>query len=179
MHLLEKALQITHQAHKDQVRKIDATPYVIHPWMVAMKLARHGYADTVLAAAIVHDVLEDTQVTEEALREALGEEVVALVRSLTEDKAKPWEARKELYIETIRTAPNEVKAISVADKIHNLESLLDAHALHGAEVWKFFTRGREAKQWFEHALLSALQETWEHSLVDEYAQLVTRMDELT
>lgn len=176
--LVETASQVAFVAHTGQTRKDSGSPYVIHPYMTALKLARHGFSETVAAAAIVHDVLEDTGVTEDQLRELLGEEVVTIVRALTEDKSLVWEKRKELYIESIRNAPDAVKAVSIADKIHNLESLLAAHAVQGPAVWKLFNRGRESKAWFEHTLLSAVQATWSHPLVDEYAQLVLRMDGL-
>jgi (p)ppGpp synthase/HD superfamily hydrolase len=176
--LVEKAALIAFVGHAGQVRKDGGSPYVVHPYMAALKLAAHGFEDRVLAAALVHDVLEDTQVTPEQLEQLLGRDVVDIVRSLTEDKALPWETRKERYIEAIRVASDEVKAVSTADKIHNLESLFAAYALQGPEIWKVFNRGREQKCWFERALLKTLQETWTHPLVHEYAKLVERLDTL-
>lgn len=176
--LVEKASLIAFVAHAGQVRKDAGSPYVIHPYMATLVLASHGFGEKVLAAALVHDVLEDTQVTAEQLEELLGKEVLAIVQVLTEDKSLPWEARKERYIEAIRTASPEAKAVSLADKIHNLESLFVAHAAQGTEIWKVFNRGREQKIWFEKSLLNVFQETWSHPLIDRYATLVARMDSL-
>ncbi len=146
--------------------------------MTALKLAHYGFSDIVLAAAIVHDVLEDTVVTEAQLVQILGQEVVDLVRPLTEDKSLVWEERKKKYVEAVRVAPEAVKAISIADKIHNLESLCAAHAAQGVEIWKVFNRGRESKIWFERTLLAAMKEVWSHPLVDEYTDWVLRLEEL-
>lgn len=176
--LIEKAALIAFVGHAGQVRKDGGSPYVIHPYMASLKLAKHGFKDHVLAAALVHDVLEDTLVTASQLEELLGREVVEIVQVLTEDKSLEWEVRKEKYIEAIRHASVEVKAVSAVDKIHNLESLFAAYLAQGPEIWKVFNRGRESKCWFERAMLQALQETWAHPLVDEYALLVTKLDEL-
>lgn len=176
--LTEKAALMAFTAHAGQLRKDGETPYIVHPYMVALKLAPYGFDERVLAAALVHDVLEDTSVTALQLEELLGKEVLQIVQVLTEDKVLPWEVRKERYIEAIRTASIEVKAISTADKIHNLESLFAAHASQGPGIWNVFSRGREQKMWFERSLLTALQKTWTHPLVDEYAKLVEKMNGL-
>lgn len=176
--LAEKALQIALAAHAKQVRKIDHSPYIVHPIMVAMKLARYGFRDEVVAAALVHDVLEDTQYGRDALVEALGEEVVLLVDAVSEDKSLPWEDRKRLYIETVRAATDEVKAISASDKIHNAESLIDGYEKVGSDMWQNFTRTREQQLWFQHEMLAMLQSSWKHPLVEEYADVVAQLQML-
>ncbi len=176
--LVERAAQIAYQGHIAQKRKDDGSPYFIHPCMVAMLLRRHGFADEVVAAAFVHDVLEDTSVTAEELTAKLGKEVVDIVLSVSEDKGLPWEERKAAYVEQVARSSDATKAVSVADKIHNLESLLAAYAEKGPSVWKVFNRGKAQKYWFESTLLKRLQETWNHPLLDEYAALVERMSVL-
>lgn len=176
--LIEKAALIAQAAHAGQVRKDDASPYVVHPYMVALMLTRHGFAEEVVATALVHDVLEDTTMTHTELAELLTEEIVMMVELLSEDKELSWEDRKQKYIEAIRLAPEGVKAVSIADKIHNLDSLLSMYGVRGAEVWKVFNRGREAKTWFETSMLRMFQESWSHPLVEEYAVLVARLHAL-
>ncbi len=173
--LIEKAAKIAAQAHAGQMRKGDDTPYIVHPFMVAMLLQKNGFSDTCIAAALVHDVLEDTEYGADALRSALGDEVMAIVLTLTEDKTLPWEERKKKYIESVRQGSEEAKAVSIADKIHNLKSLLAMHAQKGSETWKAFNRGKEQKLWFEEAMLQMFKETWRHPLVDEYEGLVQKM----
>ena len=100
--LIEKSIRVATSAHEGQTRKGDEVPYITHPFMVAMKLTRHGFSDTVVSAALVHDVLEDTEVSEEELRRELGDAVVDIVLSVTNDDTLSWEEKKKRYIETVR-----------------------------------------------------------------------------
>lgn len=172
--LIEKAAHIAVVAHEGQTRKGEPMPYVVHTFMVAHKVSQHGFNDRVIAAALTHDVLEDTDFGEVLLLEALGEEVVLLVKTLSEDKTLPWKERKQLYIETVGKGSDEAKAISAADKIHNLESIIRAHK-EGHDVWDMLAHTKDEQVWFAEAELAMLQDSWEHVLVDEYAQLVERM----
>lgn len=166
------------RAHEGQTRKDASVPYIAHPVRVAILLARYGFPDEVIAASLVHDVVEDTSVSIEDVRRELGDGVAALIVPVTEDKSLAWEERKKAYIETVHGASNEAKAISVADKIANAESLISAHAREGSEIWKRFSVGREKKMWFEETMLEMLQESWQHSLIDSYAKFVTQLKEL-
>lgn len=176
--LLEKAARIAAVAHKDQLRKEGPYPYIEHPMLIALMLTKHGFSDAVVAAALVHDVLEDTEYPEADMRAQLGEEVMAIVNAVTNDDSLSWEEKKKKYIETVRAGNEGAKAVATADKIANARSLLTAYVTQGPEVWSHFNAGREKKLWFENAMLAMLQETWKHPLVDEYAALVARMNML-
>lgn len=178
MTIIEKAMQVAAAAHKEQVRKSDGTPYIAHPFMVMMKLERHGFGEEVLAAALLHDTLEDTSVTEEMLRKEFGNEVADIVVAVTENKELKWHDRKKGYIESVRNGGDKVKAVSIADKIHNLESLLEGYEKQGPALWRKFNKEKEDKLWFENEVLNALKEGWEHPLIDEYEILVKRMQSI-
>lgn len=68
MNIIEKAVRISVEAHQNQTRKGDDLPFIIHPFMVALKLAKYNFSDTVVAAALAHNVLEDTDYSEEKLK---------------------------------------------------------------------------------------------------------------
>ena len=172
--ITEKAVRVSVAAHKEQTRKGDNLPYIIHPFMVALKLAKYNFSDIVIAAALTHDVLEDTNFGEEKLKAELGEEVLEIVKAVTNDDSLPWEEKKKKYVETVRNGPEGAKAVAVADKIHNLESLIIAHAEQGPALWKKFNRGKEQKLWFENEVLKMLKQTWKHPLVDEYESLLEK-----
>ncbi len=178
MTLIEKAIRIAVVAHKEQIRKTDSSPYVAHPLMVAFKLMKHNFSDEVIAAAITHDVLEDTEFPEEKLKEELGDEVLAIIKGVSEDTDLEWEKRKEKYIESVKNGGEEIWAVSIADKIHNAESLIDFHGEHGPDTWGKFSRPKDQKLWFEEEMLKMLQESWQHPLVDEYKVLVDRLKAL-
>jgi (p)ppGpp synthase/HD superfamily hydrolase len=179
MDIIEKALRVAVSAHKEQVRKTDGSPYVVHPIMVGNILRAYGCSDVVVASGIVHDVLEDTDVREEELERLLGEEVLTIVKAVSEDKQLPWETRKETYVENVSNASVEVKAISVADKIHNGRSLIEYHGEVGSEAWKRFGKSKDKKMWFEHLLLDSLRVSFEHPLLDEYENVVAQLDALS
>ncbi len=176
--LVEAACVLAYRAHINQTRKDDDTPYFVHPCMVAMTLRMHGFSDEVVAAGFVHDVLEDTAVTQAELEAIVGMRVSQIVLEVTEDKTLIWEERKQKYIHQVAGASGGAKAVSVADKIHNLESLYAAYEVRGADVWGLFHRGKASKCWFERTLIEALQKTWSHPLLEEYVLLAERLETL-
>ena len=176
--VIEKAARIAVIAHRDHKRKGDNSPYIVHPFMVAFKLVRFDFSDNTIAAALVHDVLEDTDFPEEDLEKELNSEVVNIVRSVSNDDSLSWKEKKNKYVKTVRNGSIEAKAVCVADKIHNLESLLVSYNKEGAEIWKIFNRGKKDKIWFEDEVLKMLKETWEHPLIKEYEYLLEKMRKL-
>ncbi|MEN9389991.1 MAG: hypothetical protein RLZZ283_91 [Candidatus Parcubacteria bacterium] len=172
--LLEKAVRIAVVAHEGQKRK-DGPPYIIHPFGIALKLAKYDFSDTVIAAALVHDVLEDTDYPPDKMRTELGEEVWAIVQSVTNDDSLGWEEKKLKYVETVRAGSDDAKAVATADKIHNMESLVMAYQEHGEALWTKFNANKEKKLWFEEKMLAMLKESWNHPMIQEYETLVSWM----
>lgn len=174
MNLIEKATRIAVVAHQNQTRKGDGLPYIIHPFMVAMKLIRYGFSEETVAAALVHDVLEDTDFPEKELKKQLGDKVLEIVKTVTNDDTLVWEEKKKKYIETVKNGSIEAKVVATADKIHNLESLLTAYEEQGPTIWQKFNQGKEQKVWFEKEMLKMLKKTWQHPLIDEYKALLEK-----
>ncbi|XKT74505.1 MAG: HD domain-containing protein [Patescibacteria group bacterium UBA2163] len=178
MNLIDTAARIAALAHRQQVRKQEDVPYIMHPVAVALSLAQHGFSDEVVAAALVHDVLEDTDFPESELRTQLGDEVLRIVHAASNDDSLSWEEKKLKYIETVREGGEAVWAVAIADKIHNAKDLLASYEKQGAAVWTHFKRGKDKKMWFEDAMLAMYKkEGWQHPLVAEYEALVQRMHE--
>ena len=178
MNIIEKATRIAVKAHQNQTRKGDDLPYIIHPFMVAMKLVKYGFSEETVAAALVHDVLEDTDFPKKELKKELGDKVFKIVESVTNDETLVWEEKKKKYIETVKKGSVEAKAVATADKIHNLESLLAAYEEQGPKIWQKFNRGKEQKVWFENEMLKMLKNTWQHPLINEYESLLEKETKL-
>jgi (p)ppGpp synthase/HD superfamily hydrolase len=176
--LLEAATRIAVRAHALQKRKESDLPYISHPVMVALKIAKYGFSDVVIAAALVHDVLEDTDFSAENLKNELGSEVFEIVAAVTNDDSLAWEEKKLQYIETVRSGSEGAKAVATADKVHNMESLILAYGEQGTAIWDHFNAGKDKKIWFEEEMLKMLQSTWQHPLVDEYAILLEELKSL-
>jgi guanosine-3',5'-bis(diphosphate) 3'-pyrophosphohydrolase len=112
--------------HRDQRRKgADASPYINHPIAVANVLANEaGVTDaTTLAAALLHDTIEDTDTTVEELERVFGREIAAVVLEVTDDKKLPKQVRKRLQIEHAATLSRQAKLVKLADKICNLRDM--------------------------------------------------------
>jgi hypothetical protein len=120
--LVRRAYALAERAHRGQRRK-DGQAYISHPVRVARLLAGLGYAEEVLAAALLHDVVEDSPVTLAQVRAAFGERVALLVDCVSEDPALQGDARKRAYRERVRLAPRDARAICAADKVCNVEDL--------------------------------------------------------
>lgn len=112
--------------HRDQRRKdVEASPYINHPIALAGVLALEaGVEDeAILAAAVLHDTIEDTVTTAEELGEEFGPEIMAMVLEVTDDKTLPKAERKRLQVEHAGHVSRGAKLIKLADKICNLRDI--------------------------------------------------------
>ena len=126
--LLLKALAFAAHKHRDQRRKdAEASPYINHPIALAEVLAGEGGVTDieVLAAARLHDTIEDTATTAQELREYFGERIAAMVAEVTDDQALPKAERKRLQIEHAAGISHGAKLVKLADKICNLRDVAE------------------------------------------------------
>ena len=125
--LILKAIRFSAEKHNDQRRKdARSSPYINHPIQVAETLWTVGDVrdSALLVAAILHDTIEDTATTSEEIRENFGEEVLALVLEVTDDKSLPKQVRKQLQVENAPHKTREAKLLKLADKINNLNDII-------------------------------------------------------
>ena len=160
--LMERALRLAARAHRTQTRKSSDVPYLSHPMAVAMILSRAGFdQDVTLAAALLHDVVEDTSLTLQELASEFPGEVVEIVEALSEDKtdadgeARPWIDRKTEHIAGISKASADAKAVALADKLHNLQSMVADHDAIGDELWQRFNTDAGQIRWYYESMLTA------------------------
>jgi (p)ppGpp synthase/HD superfamily hydrolase len=171
--LLEAAVRLAARGHHNQFRKsvedpegdspsgvflADRVPYVTHLMGTMCILARLGARDEVLAAAVLHDYLEDVPDPDgrNNIRQVLGDEVLSLVLEVTEDKrrglkqADTWEIRKQEQIDHLARMTEEAVLIKAADVLHNVQSLtLDLNAAGDVDsVWNHFNAGPERQLWY-------------------------------
>lgn len=120
--LVKRALRFARERHHGQTRADGVTPYIVHPESVVEILRRHGVSDPhVLAAAALHDVVEDTPTPIGEIRERFGEGVADIVGPLTDPPGLKGEERRKVQLERIlRSAPG-VQQIKLADKISNMQ----------------------------------------------------------
>lgn len=147
------------RAHRGQYRKDGKTPYIVHPVEVAEIVTTLTQDPDVIAAALLHDVVEDTLVTMSDLVRVFGAHVAGLVEEETEDKREEqppeetWEIRKQEMIMKIGAAGREAKMISLSDKLSNLRSIKSGIEESGEEFWMYFHQSDKDKQaWFYRAM---------------------------
>lgn len=168
--LVERAIAFAIRSHEGQERKGQpGVPYVVHPIHVGLLLARHGERPAVVAAGILHDVVEDGEVTIEELARTFDREVAAIVAEVSEEKSRPWEERKQHTIDAIASMSDGARAVTAADKVHNLADLRRLLAERGDSVWKLFRRGRGPTLDYYRRVLDELSRHFRHPLTDELA----------
>lgn len=147
--LIFRAIQFAAAAHAGQYRKGTAVPYIVHPLNAARVLLMAGCPEHLAAAAVLHDVIEDTHTTYADVEGAFGKRVAELVRDTSEpDRLASWEERKRHTIEFLGRAGEETLLVAIADKLDNVRSIREDLALHGEASWKRFNRGRTEQEWY-------------------------------
>lgn len=158
--LAAEALVLAREAHAGQVRNgSGGMPYIEHPVAVAALLAEHGYDDEVVAAALLHDVVEDSETTVAELRERFGEPVAGLVDALSDDESiADYRDRKDEHRIRVLAAGDGARAIYGADKLTNVETVRRAYARQGEEVAEEFKVPLDLKCEIWRADLAMLRE---------------------
>jgi GTP diphosphokinase / guanosine-3',5'-bis(diphosphate) 3'-diphosphatase len=126
--LIIDALAFASHAHRDQRRKgVDASPYISHPIALARILVVEGGIDdpVVIAAALLHDTIEDCSVTKAELDARFGAEVAGVVNEVTDDKSLPKARRKELQVEYAAHISARAKLVKLSDKIANVRDIAE------------------------------------------------------
>lgn len=129
MQSLTRAMMFAAQKHADQRRKGEkAEPYVNHLIEVADLLAQHtgGQDMDLVIAGVLHDTIEDTKTTYEELKREFGENIADIVRECTDDKSLPKQERKRLQVEHAPHKSDRARMVKMADKISNLNSILQS-----------------------------------------------------
>lgn len=145
----EEALRLAARAHRSQTRKGTDLPYIAHPVHVSMILQHYGFSREAVLAGLLHDVVEDQDVTLAEIESRFGALVTEIVDALSERRfdehgeVRPWRVRKSEAVEQIRKASPTAVAVKGADVLHNVQSILYDLRIDGAAVWGRFTRGPE------------------------------------
>ncbi len=143
MNLLEEAIIYSTVLYQGKTRKISGSPYILHPLEVAQILSTMTDDLEVIAAGVMHDIVEDTDGTIEEIRKRFGERVAMLVDSETEndypgeDKAQSWKKRKSQSLDKLKSLNDiGVKMLWLADKLSNIRSLAGSFGEYGDKVWE-------------------------------------------
>ena len=181
--IFNRAIVFAVEKHAGALRKGTGLPYIIHPMEAAAIVATMTEEREVLAAAVLHDVMEDAGVDRKELAERFGERVAGLVASESEDKRKDrapgetWRVRKEEGIAHLRQSRGPaVKMIALGDKLSNLRSMVRDEAELGPAFWQRFNQKDKAQHaWYYRSVAQALEELSSTAAWKEYNQLLTAL----
>ena len=179
MSILDEAIKFAVHAHEGQYRKSEGLPFILHPLEVAAIASSMTNDLEVLSAAMLHDVIEDTQVQTDTLKEMFGEEVFYLVMAETEEKYKglpaenTWKRRKEEAIEALRNnTDRRVKILWVADKLSNMRSFCRQYKKIGDALWdNFHMKDKSLQRWYYYEVIGATEELREYHAWRELKEL--------
>jgi (p)ppGpp synthase/HD superfamily hydrolase len=146
--LIAKALEMAESAHAGQTRSgSGGMAYIHHPVAVAELLARHGFGEATVAAALLHDVVEDSDASTEDVAAGFGPRVADLVAALTEDDSiEPFERRKADHRRQVEETGGDALAIYAADKLSNIRVLRRALAKEGESAGEEFEAPLDDKE---------------------------------
>jgi guanosine-3',5'-bis(diphosphate) 3'-pyrophosphohydrolase len=176
--LIARALAKATEAHAGQTRNgSGGLPYIEHPRMVAATLASRDYDEATLAAALLHDVVEDSDTTVEELRAEFGDEVADLVAALTDDESiESYRDRKDEHRRRVAEVDGDALAIYAADKLTNMTTLhaaIEGEGMRVADEYKV-PLTLKLEVWEADAAMLATTEPG-LSMLDPLAEAITRL----
>lgn len=179
---VEKAYQFAAKAHKGMKRKGTGIPYITHPMEVAYYALLLSQRSDVVAAAVLHDVVEDTKYTLKDICALFGEKIANMVASESENKredmpkAESWHIRKAEFLEHLTEAPIETKMITLADKLANVKAMKRDWEAIGDELWnRFNVKDPKQHAWYHFSVLECTRELSYHALWNEYMEVCTQL----
>ena len=181
--LLDKAIIFATKAHSGARRMGTNVPYIVHPIEAAAIVSATTDDEEVIAAAVLHDVIEDTDATEDDLYARFGRRITELVLNESEDKrrtlpaALTWKTRKQETITFLETeADRDAKMLALADKLSNLRAIHRDQCIIGDKIWERFNeKNKEMHAWMYRSIAKALEELKDHPTWQEYNRLVTEV----
>ncbi len=155
--LLNDAIAYAVSQHRNGLRKGTAMPYIVHPLEVMHILEIMTGDKHLMAAGVLHDVVEDTDATLADILEKFGADVAALVTGHTEQhKEDPWEKRKQEALAHLAAADEREQMLVLADKLANMRAIARDYEKYGEELWQRFKRGKAEQSWYYHAAVRAM-----------------------
>lgn len=178
--ILERAIAFAAEKHQGQRRKGSHVPYIVHPMEAAAIVSSMTEDQELIAAAILHDTLEDCEgVTKEQLASLFGDKVAEWVDEESEvkqeDAAGSWKARKQTTIDQLSTGQcsREHLILTLGDKLSNLRAIHYDKSRRGEKVWERFNqKDKRLHAWYYRSIGQALSSLSDEPAWQEYNVLL-------
>ena len=179
MELVSEAIMFAVAAHDGMRRKKSETPYILHPMEAAVIVSTMTDDQNLIAAAALHDVVEDAGITIEEVEAKFGKRVRELVASETEDKradlppASTWRIRKEESLSVLKNTDDiAVLMVWIGDKLSNIRAIYRDFKVEGNAMWQRFNQNNvEEQAWYYRSIAKLTERLSDTSAWLEYKAL--------
>ncbi len=184
MNKIAKAFEIALKSHNNQKRKVSNAPYILHPMEVAINLMKEKVHEDLIIASLLHDTVEDTNITIKDIKKEFGNKIAVLVDGVTEPEelrkniTETWKERKEHTIKFMKTTSKDIKLISCSDKLANTRSLIEDQKKYGDKLWLNFKGGKKSTKWYMTEMLKSFKQGESIETTNIYKQLEKAINKL-
>ena len=180
--LLDRAIIFAVRAHAGTERRGKGFPYIVHPLEAVEIVATMTRDQELLAAAALHDTVEDTDVTIEQIRAEFGDRIASLVASESDtfeagvSEEQSWHARKQAAIDRLARASHDAKIVALGDKLSNMRAIARDYARQGDALWSLFhAKDPKDHEWHYLGLAASLSELRDTFAYREFEQLIRQV----
>ena len=180
--LLDRAIIFAVRAHAGTERRGKGFPYIVHPMEAVEIVATMTPDQELLAAAALHDTVEDTDVTVDQLRAEFGDRIADLVAAESDafvegvSDEDSWHARKQAAIDRLAKAPHDAKMVALGDKLSNMRAISRDYAVQGDALWNLFhAKDPKDHEWHYRGLADSLRELQDTFAFREFESLINQV----
>ena len=180
--LLDRAIIFAVKAHAGTERRGKGYPYIVHPLEAVEIVATMTADQELLAAAALHDTVEDTDVTVEQLRAEFGDRIASLVADESDEmpegisEEESWHGRKQAAIDRLSRASRDAKMVALGDKLSNMRAIARDYAVMGDALWNIFhAKDPKDHEWHYRGLADALRELDGTFAFQEFEKLINQV----
>ena len=177
--LLDRAIVFAVKAHHNTERRGKGFPYIVHPMEAVEIVATITSDQELLAAAALHDTVEDTEVTIEQLRAEFGDRIANLVYAESDrftegvSEEDSWHNRKQAAIDRLVAAPYDAKVVALGDKLSNMRAIWRDYQVKGDELWGIFhVTDKASHEWHYRGLAASLRDLADTFAYKEFVRLI-------
>ena len=180
--LLDRAIVFAVRAHAGTERRGKGFPYIVHPMEAVSIVATITSDQELLAAAALHDTVEDTEITVDEIRSEFGERIASLVADESDQfqdgvsEEDSWHGRKQAAIDRLSRASHDAKIVALGDKLSNMRAIARDYAVQGDTLWTLFhAKDRSDHEWHYRGLADALRELSDTFAFQEFEHLINQV----
>ena len=184
--LLDRAIKFAVDAHHNTERRGKGFPYIVHPLEAVEIVATITPDQELLAAAALHDTVEDTDVTVEQIRAEFGDRIADLVHAESDqingelfngaNETETWHARKQAAIDRLAAAPHDAKIVAMGDKLSNMRAIWRDYQMKGDELWSIFhVKDKASHEWHYRGLAASLADLQDTFAYREFIRLINEV----